>query len=100
MKILRRDSEKDNAVEGFEEKISTTPTSKESVHSIDKSIAAEANMAALMRRIEAFEVKGTPPQLDHAIRSLHRAIQTVTLQLMCWKIAHYSLIHWRAAKIN
>jgi len=48
--------------EGFNVKsLTTTPTSKGGIHSIENSIVAEAKMAALIRRIQALEVKGTPP---------------------------------------
>jgi len=47
--------------EGFTERSSIiTPTLSGDVHSIENSIAAEAKVAALMRRIEALELKRTP----------------------------------------
>ena len=49
--------------EGFNEMpptINSTTTSRSGVHLIENSIAAEAKMAALMRRIEILKSKGTP----------------------------------------
>ena len=52
--------------EGFTERSSLiTPTLMGDVHSIENSSAAEAKVAALMRRIEALELKRTPAQLDY-----------------------------------
>ena len=53
--------------EGFNEKPPTTnstTTSRIGIHSIENSIVAEAKMAALMRRIEVLESRGTPQQFD------------------------------------
>jgi len=47
--------------EGFNDKSSITFTSKGGVHSIENYITAEAKMAILMRRVDALEVKETPP---------------------------------------
>jgi len=52
--------------EGFNAMPTTTSTiftSKSDMHSIDNSIAAEAKISALMRRIEALDVKGISPQI-------------------------------------
>jgi len=53
--------------EGFNEKPPTTnstTTLRSGIHSIENSIATEAKMATLMRRIEVLESKGTPQQFD------------------------------------
>ena len=63
-------AEKGMQWEGFSKKLLTTTsstTSKSGMHLIENSIAAEAKMVALMRRIKALEIKGTSPQLDHII---------------------------------
>ena len=66
MKILRRDNEKDYAVGRANEKSSTKgPTSKGDIHSIERSIAVEAKIAALMGRIEALEGKRMTPHLNY-----------------------------------
>ena len=63
MEILEEMAEKTMQWEGFNEKPpttnSTTP-SRSVVHSIENSIAAEAKMVALMKRIEMLESKGSP----------------------------------------
>ena len=52
--------------EEFTKRSSTiTPTLRGGVRSIENSIAAKAKVVVLIRRIEALELKGTPPQLDH-----------------------------------
>ena len=61
MIFLKEMAEKIMQWEGFNEKPPTTnltTTSRSGIHSIENSIAAEANMAALMRRIEVLESKG------------------------------------------
>ena len=50
--------------ENSSEKPATAPTHKGGIHSIEQSIAAEAKMVVVMRRLEALEVKETPPQLE------------------------------------
>ena len=60
-------AEKTMQWEGFNEKQPTTnstTTSRSGIYSIENSIAAEVKMAALMRRIEVLESKGTPQQLE------------------------------------
>ena len=66
MKIRRRYGRKTMQWEGFTKRfLIITPTLRGDVHSIENSIAAEAKVAALMRRIEALELKRTYAQLDH-----------------------------------
>ena len=67
MDIPRRDGRENMQWEGFNEKPPTTnstTTSRSGIHSIENSIATEAKMAALMRRIEMLENKGTPQQFE------------------------------------
>ena len=58
--------EKTMQSEGFTEKSSIiTHKLRDGVHSIENSSTAEAKVVALMRRIEALELKRTLAQLDH-----------------------------------
>ena len=98
-KFLEETAEKTMQWEEFNEK-SLTPTSKGNIYSIENSIASEAKIVALMRRIEALEVKRTPPQLDHINQLSAPSCFNCTLQLMCWKISRCYQIHSRATKIN
>ena len=63
--FLEKMTEKTMQWEGFNDKLSTTFKSKGNIYSIENSIAAEANIGALTRRIEDLEVKRTPLQLDY-----------------------------------
>ena len=61
MEIYRRYDRKDLVVGGiYREIFNNNSTLSGDVHSIENSIAAEAKVAALMRRIEALELKRTP----------------------------------------
>ena len=65
-KFVKDIAEKNMQGEGFTERSSIiTPTLMGDVYSIENSITAEAKVAALMRRIEALELKRTLAQLDH-----------------------------------
>ena len=60
-KFLEKIAKKTMQWEGFNKKPPTTnsiTTSRSGVHSIENSIAVEAKMAALMRRIEMLKSKG------------------------------------------
>jgi hypothetical protein len=68
-KFLEELSEKTMQWETFTEKPTTAPAHKSGMHTIENSIAAEAKIVVLMRRLEALEVKEPATSQTQQIQS-------------------------------
>ena len=99
--FLEEMAEKTMQCEWFNEKPpTTTSTSRSGMHSIENSIAVEAKVATLMRRIEVLESKGTSQQFEQVNQTSMPSYFNCQSPTHVWKITRSFQAHWWTIKDN